>query len=182
MHSNLNTDSPDGSTWDPDPQGLIEFELWEEYKAKVDTFHAEWVRNDPTRKSGYVYVMAMLGAGPSSAGMQTVKIGRSRTPRLRLKEVQKSSVIMPYRIELWDTFWSPDMKRAERLMHMLLQRYRTHGEWFDLPSDIWGSFDALWYIEPYHSLTELEFRDGYNGGWYTPQAFFEHQIHRHGES
>lgn len=163
--------------WDPDPYGMTEFELWEKYRNSVDAFHADWVRNDPTRKSGYVYVLYMwshAGIRPES-GALVHKIGMSRNPQNRLKEIQRSSVKMPYSIELQHTYFSPDMARAERLMHTMLHRYRTSGEWFILPAPIWHVLYDLWYIAPHSSLTELEFRNSMHGGWFTPHDFF--QVH-----
>lgn len=164
-------------TWDPDPYHQIRIDLWDAYQAGLDAFHAEWVRNDPSRKSGYVYIMDMWTNDLNiHEHTRLTKIGMSRTPEKRLKEIQKSNVKMPYTIRLWRTFWSPDMVRAERLLHMLMQRYRLDGEWFRLPYDIGEAIDNIWYIAPHHTLTELEFRESFDGGWYTPQAFFEYQV------
>lgn len=165
------------SSWNPDPYGTTEFELWEAYKSSVDAYHAEWVRNDPSRKSGYIYAFAMMGDGVTHRdGSQTMKIGYSRNPKARLKQISKSSVKMPYILRQWFNIWTSDMVRAERLLHLMLQRYRTNGEWFVLPQSIWESFDALWYIDNYHTHDDLEFRDGYTGGWFTPHDFFEYQL------
>lgn len=162
--------------WHPDPYGQTEFELWSAYTDGVDAFHADWVRNDPTRKSGYVYVMHMWHHDANQHDDRMMhKIGRSRDPKKRLKEIQKSSVVMPYSISLHHTYFSPDMAKAEKLLHTMLRQFRTSGEWFNLPQAIWHVLHDLWYIAPNSSLIDLEFRNAFHGGWFTPHDFF--QVH-----
>lgn len=90
---------------------------------------SEWIVRDPEDHA--VYIMCHLGAdwhleGPS-------KIGISKHPDIRLKQVQKDR---NSRIVLVEQFWF--WRRAHALMveqefHKKCANFRLDGEWFDMP-------------------------------------------------
>lgn len=90
--------------------------------------------DDPKHDSlqGYVYLIR--------AENGLCKIGRSCDPSGRYGEVATYSPIPVY---LEHTVFSDNYVLAEAYAHEELARYRHHGEWFDLPDDIYGWFLGL---------------------------------------
>lgn len=155
---------------------MAELDYWQEYKAKIDALHAEMVRLRTPPGCGYVYVFRMIPTVDESRdGSFVLKIGMSRSPETRLKQVRSANVIMPYRIVPFEQYWAEDMSGAERMLHTLLSRYRVDGEWFRIPHEMWESLRGLWYIAGSRS-SSFELRDVYSGGYYTPHDFFRYQI------
>ena len=79
-----------------------------------------------------------------------IKIGRSKDPQKRLKQLQTGN---PNKLKLIACF--EGLGWREKLLHEELQMFRKKGEWFDymstgcLPIDLyekieWGSFDDWW--------------------------------------
>ena len=79
-----------------------------------------------------------------------IKIGRSRDPQKRLKQLQTGN---PNKLKLIASFES--MGWREKSLHEQLSKWSLEGEWFDyecvgsIPDDIyenilWGSFDDWW--------------------------------------
>lgn len=90
---------------------------------------SEWIVRDPEDHA--VYIMCHLGAdwhleGPS-------KIGISKHPDIRLKQVQKDR---NSRIVLVEQFWFWRRDHAhmvEQEFHKKCANFRLDGEWFDMP-------------------------------------------------
>lgn len=74
-----------------------------------------------TTPTGFVYVIHAIGTN-------RVKVGFSKEPEKRLKELQTGS---PYKLSLL-TQW-PGNETDERRAHARLRRYKIGGEWFDIP-------------------------------------------------
>ncbi|MBM9622242.1 GIY-YIG nuclease family protein [Streptomyces zhihengii] len=75
---------------------------------------------DPTPGGTVVYVLGLKGMDP-------VKIGVSRNLPERIRSLQTGA---PAQLEiLWTT---PGGQSLETRLHSAFQRYRTHGEWFNL--------------------------------------------------
>lgn len=79
-----------------------------------------------------------------------IKIGRSKDPSKRLKQLQTGN---PNKLRLIASFNGQGWK--EKILHESLKKFRKEGEWFDyncvgsIPDDIyekikWGSFDDWW--------------------------------------
>lgn len=80
-----------------------------------------------------------------------IKIGRSKDPQKRLKQLQTGN---PNKLKLIASFEGEGWK--EKILHERLDSFRLEGEWFDyncigsIPVDIyekieWGSFDDWWH-------------------------------------
>jgi hypothetical protein len=73
-----------------------------------------------------VYVYFIRSAGKPTR----VKIGKSRDPKARLKELQTGS---PYPLDILGTIKCRDQSHADRLekeLHRYFATYRKNGEWF----------------------------------------------------
>lgn len=163
----------------PPPLHYEESEYFNEYQENLNALHHDWITQDPTRKSGYVYGIWMITPGKHCRdGSSDIKIGMTRDPQLRFKQISKTNVKMPYTLRLAFEAWTDDMVRAERLLHTMLQQYRIDGEWFHIPQEIDLALTSLWYIEPFFSSDSLDFRETFSGQWYTPHDFFQEQIKR----
>lgn len=79
-----------------------------------------------------------------------IKIGRSKNPQKRLKQLQTGN---PNKLKLIYTFEGEGWR--EKIIHERLSYYRLEGEWFDydcvgsIPDDLyekipWGSLDDWW--------------------------------------
>lgn len=79
-----------------------------------------------------------------------IKIGRSKNPQKRLKQLQTGN---PNKLKLIAEFKGEGWK--EKILHERLSAYRLNGEWFSydctgsIPDSIyerikWGSFDDWW--------------------------------------
>ena len=79
-----------------------------------------------------------------------IKIGRSKDPQRRLKQLQTGN---PNKLKLIASFKGQGWK--EKILHENLEKFRKEGEWFDyncvgsIPDDLyekikWGSFDDWW--------------------------------------
>ena len=79
-----------------------------------------------------------------------IKIGRSKDPNKRLKQLQTGN---PNKLKLIASF--KDMGWREKILHERLERWSEQGEWFNygcvgsIPDDLyeqieWGSFDDWW--------------------------------------
>lgn len=73
-------------------------------------------------KEGYVYIAA-LDSGH-------IKIGKSRAPWERIKHF---NTIMPLPVHTLYWFYCDNCAAAESSLHQRYKKYRTVGEWFDLP-------------------------------------------------
>lgn len=90
--------------------------------------------DDPTTNTlqGYVYCIR--------AENGLCKIGRSSNVENRFSTVVGASPVAVY---LEHTVFSNNYVLAESTAHNELARYRHHGEWFDLPEDVFNWFLAL---------------------------------------
>ena len=79
-----------------------------------------------------------------------IKIGRSKNPEKRLKQLQTGN---PNKLKLIASFENSGWK--EKIIHERLERWSEHGEWFNydcvgsIPDDLYekiefGSFDDWW--------------------------------------
>ena len=79
-----------------------------------------------------------------------IKIGRSKDPQKRLKQLQTGN---PNKLKLIAEFKGEGWK--EKILHERLEKYRLEGEWFSydcvgsIPDSLyeqinWGSFDEWW--------------------------------------
>lgn len=78
-------------------------------------------------KSGYIYLIE------SSSGHH--KIGQSKNPKRRLKELQKGAAIGPFTLDMICYFKVKNMDDAEQYLHELYHDSRVNGEWFLLSSE-----------------------------------------------
>ena len=76
------------------------------------------------RPRSWVYFMGNREAG-------ILKIGSSRTPKSRLRELQ---VGCPYKLSI--LYMLPGGVKLERLLHDIYSRYKMNGEWFELKDDL----------------------------------------------
>lgn len=124
-------------------------DAWLTYTSEIDAIHAESVVHDPTRRRGYVYLVSLEPPyiEPRSEDDLTrmVKIGISRSPKVRLSQLQRSVVKMPYELHQVHTFWAQDARRTEALIHRALRRHRAGGEWFRLSWTAQLAFMGIWY-------------------------------------
>lgn len=75
-----------------------------------------------------LYVISAGAEGP-------VKIGISKSPIFRLKEIQPHSPMRLRLLKCWPMTSARHARQAENIAHMRLRNYRSHGEWF-LASEI----------------------------------------------
>ena len=78
-------------------------------------------------KSGYIYLIK------STSGHY--KIGQSKNPKRRLKELQKGATIGPFELDLVCYFKVKDMDDIEDHLHGYFYAERVIGEWFNLSND-----------------------------------------------
>lgn len=78
-------------------------------------------------------------------GQSRIKIGKSKNPSRRLKQIQTGNALKLHLIGCFDL---PDS--YERRLHGILQQFKTKGEWFDFP-------DISWLLE-YLSNLELDYK------------------------
>lgn len=96
-------------------------------------------QNDSKRLfyAGWVYLV-------KAEGLNQYKIGRSKTPNIRLKELQKQS---PIKLTLIHLIECQDAAAAENKLHKRFAERRVSGEWFEL-----SDHDVKWIM----SQTSLE--------------------------
>lgn len=70
--------------------------------------------------AGYIYLIG-------SPKFHWYKIGRSKVPHLRVKNI---GVLLPFKIELIATWFSSAERVMERELHEKYDAYRINGEWF----------------------------------------------------
>ena len=114
----------------------------EDYINSMEEASKYWVRRDMRDRdkklrnvgSGFVYIMKYL---------DKYKVGCSDNPERRLNELNKTSVIMPYQIELIKKYWCEDMYKTEKALHDLLDHRKCNGEWYDLNEEELHAIDIL---------------------------------------
>jgi hypothetical protein len=77
-------------------------------------------------RPGVVYIL-------QAAGTPRIKIGRAISAPIRIETLQTAS---PYPLLTLRTIPATDAVYLETLLHRRYDRYRRHGEWFELPADI----------------------------------------------
>lgn len=88
----------------------------------------EWSNRDPDDHA--VYIMGHLSHDYELVGL--TKVGISKNPRVRLKQVQS---VEPGRIVLVGQYWFWKRNHAlmvERKFHQICDLWRERGEWFDM--------------------------------------------------
>ena len=78
-------------------------------------------------RKGYVYLIAAEGR------CSRYKIGCSADPDIRIKQIEPMS---PLTLSLCGSYMTNDMHAEEGAWHDRLAAYRHHGEWFELPVDV----------------------------------------------
>lgn len=68
-----------------------------------------------------------------TGGYRQIKIGISTNVRKRLRGIQTGC---PVRIKLEGQWRTPHARKVEKAAHSALVRYRTSGEWFNLPASV----------------------------------------------
>jgi len=105
-----------------------------------------WAKTRKTSKRvGYVYILR------SSSGYY--KIGRTKNPDDRLKTF---SVKLPFEVEYEHVIATDDMVELEKAFHMLFEKKRVEGEWFDLNAEdieILKLSDTHEYYDEYGDMT-----------------------------
>lgn len=87
------------------------------------------LNNPQTRKPENAFVY-LIRQEEFSNKQFLFKIGRTKNPARRLRELQTSN---PYLLHLWAAMPFPnaaDAKRKEKYLHNLYQKYQKRGEWF----------------------------------------------------
>lgn len=154
------------------------YDAWSEYQERINKFHRSLIAQDESGRTGYVYFLEMVEQGVFYRdGSIRVKIGCSRRPNLRLRQIAKTNVKMPYTLKFHAVCWAEDMLDAERLLHRLFQRYRLDGEWFQLPQWAWQAAIGIWYIKGSSSSPcGMEFHYDYPGmDGISPLEFFRQE-------
>lgn len=126
-----------GSEWvliDTELESLQETPLLEPASYTVPTLSQ---RRKQYSRAGWIYLV-------KAEGLNQYKIGRSRTPNIRLRELQKQS---PVSLTLIHLIECKDAGAAETYLHRRFAKRRVGGEWFELSSK-----DVAWI----KSLTSLE--------------------------
>ena len=77
-----------------------------------------------------------------AVGLGYIKVGRALNPFQRMTELQTGC---PKPLRLLACVYVKDAAGYERRIHELLERYRSHGEWFDVDACFFKKF-------PLHSL------------------------------
>ncbi len=91
----------------------------------------------PVSTSGYVYLVWAVGT-------PRYKVGKSKNPPKRLESLNQQSC---YPLKLIESCWFDDCDRQEKRVHRLLDRWRVHGEWFELP-ETFLSYTKVWLNDP----------------------------------
>jgi hypothetical protein len=112
-------------------------------------------------KEGFVYLI-------KANETDRYKIGFSVNPFQRIKDLQK---ICPFPLSLLHLIKTDDMTGVEKHFHIMFDKYRVSGEWFDLP------LDAINYFANYRLQEPRTKRD------YLPQsqALAIHDLMQDGE-
>lgn len=79
--------------------------------------------------SGYVHTCYLIWA----VGTDKYKIGYSISPKVRLQALQTGSFA---KLKLIKTFETLLPREDEIYLHWLMDKYRIHGEWFQLPKTV----------------------------------------------
>lgn len=111
------------------------------YNEKIynDTFKIKTqARVGSTPQKGFVY---LIKANESPR----CKIGFSKNPFGRIKELQKTC---PFTLSILHLITTHDMVGVEKHFHIMFDKYRVNGEWFDLPSDAIECFANYQLQEP----------------------------------
>lgn len=83
---------------------------------------------------GYIYLVHAVNT-------TRYKIGWTKNPERRLEQLKQQS---PFPLKLVEIFYTEDCLAEENRLHRVAAKYRSHGEWFDLP-DWWLENVADWF-------------------------------------
>ena len=89
---------------------------------QIDTTALENLRSIAEYRMGYIYLL--------KAETGLYKIGRSRTPKIRISQITKA--IAPFEIDVIHTAFYDDCIKAEAELHEKFKHRRKRGEWFEL--------------------------------------------------
>lgn len=116
-----------------------------------------------TNGEHYAYIMAHLVDGEAVA---PVKIGISKHPLVRLKQVQAvmdGQIILVAKFCFWERDYAV---RVERAFHKACRAHRLFGEWFDIsPSDAVGLMAAN-----LTGFVDEVLQPELTGDWYTAMS------------
>ncbi len=102
----------------PDPAQI-------ENTAPVEDISERIIKPAENYRAGYVYLL--------KAENGLYKIGRSKTPDVRIRDITKA--VAPFDIQIIHTAYYPDCYRAESDLHKLFREKRRRGEWFELSDE-----------------------------------------------
>lgn len=106
--------------------------LWDNFKEhygpRLEVF-AEGLTDSWGPRAGYIYV---LQSGPF------FKIGRTKDVLRRFPQIR---IGLPFETRLRLIFYVSDSYEEEQAMHAFYDSYRTHGEWFLLPENVYRGLE-----------------------------------------
>jgi hypothetical protein len=85
-----------------------------------------WFRRPGGAEAGFVYIV-------QAEGTPRIKIGQTRRRGMRLQQLATSS---PFPLALLREIITADVRSLEKALHQRYDRYRLHGEWFELPAHV----------------------------------------------
>lgn len=78
----------------------------------------------------YVYLIA------AEHGLGNVKIGLSKDPHSRLRQLQTANADKLTIYKTWKCDSLQEARQVEKSAHILLSKYKTNGEWYDVSYDV----------------------------------------------
>lgn len=102
--------------------------------------------------------------GAAMDGHEVLKIGQSKNPWWRFKELGTMAWIGPTHMEITSRNTDVAGAEIERFLHEFLKKHRIHGEWFHVPQDdldlarraVWQQFGEAF------SLTDVSHVGGFD--------------------
>jgi hypothetical protein len=89
------------------------------------------------RVPGFTYLIEAVGTN-------RYKIGRTKNVEKRIQALQGQQC--PFTLRLVGAYYSDDCIGQELRLHFVAQKYRTHGEWFEIPV-VWLKYLDFWFYD-----------------------------------
>lgn len=135
------------------------FDAWSEFTDQVDNAHRKYTKHN--HEAGYIYIAELVGSNEDLAQHLSksamVKIGLSRFPDQRIRQLNSFNTKMPIRIHKRHAFWAFDTRQVEKYLHEYFKDYRVDGEWFRLSTDLLQDLYVIWFCDG--DSGEIEFHD-----------------------